>query len=67
MVGPLKVLARVYVKCSINDKTGEIDYSTTHDVAQYNAIERLAAKAQVLALPFKASARSAATIGATTR
>jgi hypothetical protein len=46
---------------------GQIDYSTTHDVAQYNAIERLTAKAQVLALPFKVSARSAATIGATIR
>ena len=54
-------------RAGASQATGEIDYSTTHDVAQYNAIERLAAKAQVLALPFKASARSAATIGATTR
>lgn len=49
----------------VNRIIGQIDYSTTHDVAQYNAIDRLAEKAQVLALPFKVSARSAATIGAT--
>ena len=37
---------------------------STHDVAQNNPIERLAAIAQVLALHSKVSARSAATIGA---